>query len=157
RSRANGEARMAETRMAEQTLLVSRRAPDFDLELTKGKPESRQRVSLADYQDRWVILLFYPHDFTLICPTELTAVSAASDEFHKRRCDVVGISTDSIETHERRLTLPRGQGGLGGLNFPLAADEEADTARAYGVLIPRQNAALRGLFLIDPNGVLQYQ
>ncbi|MBI3408263.1 MAG: protein kinase [Planctomycetes bacterium] len=143
--------------MAEQTLLVSRRAPDFDFELTSGTPQSRQRVTLADYQDRWLILLFYPHDFTLICPTELTAVSARIDEFHKRGCDIIGISTDAIETHERWLSLPRGQGGLGGLNFPLAADEDGETARAYGVLIPRQNAALRGLFLIDPNGVMQYQ
>src|SRR5438093_891782 len=127
--------------MTEQSLLVSRRAPDFDIELTRGNADSRQRVSLADFQDRWLILLFYPHDFTLVCPTELTAVSNRIDDFHKRGCDVLGVSTDSIDTHERWLSLPRAQGGIGGLNFPLASDEEGDAARAYGVYIPRQNVA----------------
>ena len=78
-------------------------------------------------------------------------------EFRERGCDVLGISTDSIATHERWLESSPAQGGLGELNFPLAADEDGAACRAYGVYLERQHVALRGLFLIDPNGVLQYQ
>src|SRR6266404_1632106 len=72
-------------------------------------------------------------------------------------CDVLGVSTDSVETHERWLTISLAEGGLGQLNFPLASDEDGAACRAYGVYLERQQVALRGLFLIDPNGVLQYQ
>jgi predicted Ser/Thr protein kinase len=78
-------------------------------------------------------------------------------EFRERGCDVLGISTDSIATHERWLKTPLAQGGLGELSFPLASDEDGAASRAYGVYLERQHAALRGTFLIDPNGVLQYQ
>ena len=78
-------------------------------------------------------------------------------EFRERGCDVLGISTDSIATHERWLESSPAQGGLGELNFPLAADEDGAACRAYGLYLERQHVALRGLFLIDPNGVLQYQ
>jgi serine/threonine protein kinase/peroxiredoxin len=87
----------------------------------------------------------------------LTAVSGRIAEFRERGCDVLGISTDSVETHERWLTASPAQGGLGGLNFPLAGDSDGATCRAYGVYLERQHLGMRGLFLIDPNGVLQYQ
>src|SRR5437870_5808992 len=78
-------------------------------------------------------------------------------EFRQRDCDVLGVNTDSIATHERWLATPRAQGGLGSLNFSLAADETGEVCRAYGVYVERRHLALRGLFIIDPNGVLQYQ
>src|SRR5437867_2957081 len=78
-------------------------------------------------------------------------------EFRERGCDVLGISTDSVATHERWLDTSPANGGLGELNFPLASDEDGAASRAYGVYLERQHVALRGLFLIDPNGVLQYQ
>jgi serine/threonine protein kinase len=84
-------------------------------------------------------------------------VSGRIAEFRERGCDVLGVSTDSIATHERWLETSPAQGGLGGLNFPLAADEDGAVCRAYGVYVERQRLALRGLFFIDPNGVLQYQ
>jgi serine/threonine protein kinase/peroxiredoxin len=87
----------------------------------------------------------------------LTAVSGRIAEFRERGCDVLGVSTDSVETHERWLETPSAEGGLGPLNFPLAGDEDGAACRAYGVFDERQRVALRGLFLIDPNGVLQYQ
>jgi serine/threonine protein kinase/peroxiredoxin len=87
----------------------------------------------------------------------LTAVSGRFAEFRDLGCDVLGVSTDSIETHELWLTTPPAQGGIGPLTFPLAADVDGSTCRAYGVYLERQQVALRGLFLIDPNGVLQYQ
>src|SRR5437762_1177016 len=92
-----------EAGMAKQNLLVSRRAPDFSLELTSGPGSPRRRVGLDDFQDRWLILLFYPRDFSLVCPTELTAISGRIEEFQKRGCDVLGISTDPISTHEQWL------------------------------------------------------
>jgi eukaryotic-like serine/threonine-protein kinase len=78
-------------------------------------------------------------------------------DFHQRECDVLGVSTDPIETHERWIGSPPAQGGLGGLEFPLASDTDGTVCKAYGIYLPRQHIALRGLFLIDPNGVLQYQ
>jgi alkyl hydroperoxide reductase subunit AhpC len=142
--------------MESQTARVGKRAPQFDLPCTHG-PGSTQRVRLDDYRDRWLILVFYPRDFSLVCPTELTALSARSEEFHRRGCDILGISTDSIVSHERWIATPRVQGGLGEIQFPLASDQDGTVARAYDVYLQPQGVALRGLFIIDPNGVLQYQ
>jgi serine/threonine protein kinase/peroxiredoxin len=86
----------------------------------------------------------------------LTAVSSRFAEFRRRECDVLGINTDSLATHERWLVTPSSQGGIGGLEFPLASDEKGDVCRAYGVYVAPQNVALRGVFIIDPNGVLQF-
>jgi alkyl hydroperoxide reductase subunit AhpC len=133
------------------------RAPDFRLSCTSRPETQEQQVSLADYRDRWLVLLFYPRDFSMVCPTELTALGLQFDEFARRDCDILGISTDSVASHEQWITTPRSQGGLGGLAFPLASDEDGSVCQAYGVYLPRQNMALRGLFIIDPNGVLQYQ
>ncbi len=136
---------------------VGKRAPDFDLPCTQGSDSTRRRVTLADYRDRWLILVFYPRDFSLVCPTELTALSGRIEEFRRNGCDVLGVSTDSIETHERWIGTPLAQGGLGVLHFPLASDQDGAVARSYGVYLEQQHIALRGLFIIDPNGVLQYQ
>ncbi len=84
-------------------------------------------------------------------------MSVQFEEFARRDCDILGISTDSLESHERWLTTPRSQGGIGRLAFPLASDLEGAVCQTYGVYLPRQNIALRGLFIIDVNGVLQYQ
>jgi alkyl hydroperoxide reductase subunit AhpC len=115
------------------------------------------RARLSDYRDRWLILVFYPRDFSLVCPTELTALSARMADFARRGCDVLGVSTDSVKSHERWIATPRAQGGLGEIHFPLASDRDGAVARAYDVYLERQHVALRGLFIIDPNGVLQYQ
>jgi alkyl hydroperoxide reductase subunit AhpC/tRNA A-37 threonylcarbamoyl transferase component Bud32 len=114
-------------------------------------------VTLSNFHDKWLILAFYPRDFSLVCPTELTALSVRMDEFRQRGCDVLGISTDSLESHEQWITTPPAQRGLGGLQFPLAADVDGIVSRTYGVYLEQQRIALRGLFIIDPNGVLQYQ
>jgi serine/threonine protein kinase len=102
------------------------------------------------------MLVFYPRDFSLVCPTELTALSARLEELQSRGCELLGVSTDSVETHQKWIATPRSQGGLGGLGFPLAADLDGAAARAYGVYLAAQRMALRGLFIVDPNGVLQY-
>jgi eukaryotic-like serine/threonine-protein kinase len=143
--------------MADRSATVGARAPAFSLPITTGPASERRLASLADYENRWLMLLFYPRDFSLVCPTELTAVSSRITEFRERECDVLGVSTDALDTHERWLGAPAAQGGLGGLHFPLGSDEDGAVCRAYGVHVSGQNIALRGLFLIDPNGVLQYQ
>jgi alkyl hydroperoxide reductase subunit AhpC len=148
---------MVAPRETQEEARVGSRAPDFALPCTRPNPADRERAALDDYRDRWLILLFYPRDFSLVCPTELTALSARLDEFACRDCEILGISTDPLDTHEKWIAAPLAAGGLGGLRFPLASDEDGLAAKAYGVYLPRQHMSLRGLFIIDPNGVLQYQ
>jgi alkyl hydroperoxide reductase subunit AhpC len=132
-------------------------APEFDLPCTPLPGSGRRRAALGDFRDRWLGLVFYPRDFSLVCPTELIGLGARIEEFRRRRCELLGISCDAIETHEQWLATPRSKGGLEGLGFALASDEDGAVSRAYGVLLEPQHVALRGLFLIDPDGVLQYQ
>lgn len=136
---------------------VGTRSPNFSLWVTDGTPESRREVTLDDYVDRWLVLLFYPRDFSIICPTELTSVSKSIDEFSDRECEVLAISTDDLQTHEQWLSLPVSDGGIGELNYPLGSDPDGSVCELYGVYFERMKVALRGLFIIDPNGVLQYQ
>src|SRR5262245_3472394 len=143
--------------MEKQAAQVGMRAPPFALPCTRGSSDTRRQVTQDDFLNRWLILVFYPRDFSLVCPTEVTTFSSRIGEFDERECDVLGISTDSLDTHERWLTAPAVLGGIGSLNFPLASDESGEVCAAYGVLVARQHIALRGLFVIDPNGVLQYQ
>jgi alkyl hydroperoxide reductase subunit AhpC/predicted Ser/Thr protein kinase len=137
------------------TLAVGSLAPDFDLPCTRG-PGDERRARLVDFRGRWLVLVFYPRDFSLVCPTELTALSGRQSDFDREGCDLLGISTDSVESHQRWIAAPRAEGGLGGLRFPLASDTSGDASRAYGVLLEKQRIALRGLFIVDSNGVLQY-
>jgi alkyl hydroperoxide reductase subunit AhpC len=143
--------------VSEVKAIVGRRAPGFTLTCTQGPGTARRRITLDDFQDRWLVLIFYPRDFSIVCPTELTTLSSRIDEFIQHDCALLGVSTDSIDVHEQWIGNPPALGGLGGLNFPLAADEDGSVCQAYGVYVPKQNLALRGLFIIDPNGVLQYQ
>src|SRR5262249_42113793 len=113
--------------------------------------------TLDDFRDGWLILVFYPRDFSLVCPGELTALSGRIEEFRRRGCQLLGVSTDSLESHERWLATPPAPGGVGDLPFPLASDHDGAASRAYGVYLEQQHIALRGLFIIDPNGVLQFQ
>ncbi|OHB66211.1 MAG: hypothetical protein A2V70_12280 [Planctomycetes bacterium RBG_13_63_9] len=113
-------------------------------------------VRLSDYSGRWLMLIFYPRDFTFVCPTELTAFSARLADFNTRDCELLGISADSIELHQEWLTTPPADGGLGSLQFPLASDPDGTAARAYGVWVEEKEVSTRGLFMIDPGGILQY-
>jgi alkyl hydroperoxide reductase subunit AhpC len=132
-------------------------APDFHLPSTRAAGQEKPSVSLADFRGRWLVVMFYPRDFSLVCPTELTAMSRRIHEFRERGCEILAVSCDTLETHERWVRTPRAQGGLAGLTFALASDVGGTASRAYGVYLEYQHVALRGLFIIDPNGVLQYQ
>jgi alkyl hydroperoxide reductase subunit AhpC/predicted Ser/Thr protein kinase len=139
------------------TTLIGNPAPPFDLPCTRALDPSRSRASLADYRGRWLVLVFYPSDFSLVCPTELIGLSQRFDEFAQQSCELLGISCDSVESHERWIATPTARGGLGGLSFPLASDIDGKVARAYGTFQERQGVAVRGLFIIDPEGLVQYE
>uniref|UniRef100_A0AAZ3RWJ4 Peroxiredoxin-1 n=1 Tax=Oncorhynchus tshawytscha TaxID=74940 RepID=A0AAZ3RWJ4_ONCTS len=100
-------------------------------------------------------VLFYPLDFTFVCPTEIVAFSDQAEEFHKIGCEVIGASTDSHFSHLAWINTPRKQGGLGPMNIPLVADLTQSISRDYGVLKEDQGIAYRGLFVIDDKGILR--
>jgi peroxiredoxin (alkyl hydroperoxide reductase subunit C) len=134
---------------------VGRPAPDFELE---GYFNGQfRKYKLSDYRKKWVILLFYPLDFTFVCPTEVLNFSAAAEQFSKLNCQILGISVDSIYVHKAWVDTKREDGGLGGiLNYPLLSDLNKVTARDYGILMEDEGVALRGLFLISPEGVMMH-
>ncbi len=135
---------------------VGRKAPDFRMPSTKNLDKLNEDVSLADYAGKWLILFFYPLDFTFVCPTEITALSDRYDEFQELGCEVIGCSTDSVYSHKAWINTPRAQNGIADLKYPLASDITKSVSRDYGVLIKDKGIALRGLFIIDPNGDLRY-
>ncbi|KAI0739514.1 peroxiredoxin [Daedaleopsis nitida] len=115
-----------------------------------------QDISLQDYLGQWVVLFFYPLDFTFVCPTEILAFNDALPQFKSINTVLLGCSTDSHYSHLAWATQPRKQGGLGpDLKLPLIADKNMSIARDYGVLIEEEGVALRGLFIIDPKGTLR--
>ena len=134
---------------------VGRPAPDFSLEAVVSTEEDKQfkQVSLGDYKGKWLVLFFYPADFSFVCPTEIRGFNTSLAAFRKLGAEIVGASADSKYSHLAWLE----RGDLGELHFPLLADFTKETARDYGVLEEETGMALRGLFIIDPQGVIQYQ
>ena len=129
---------------------VGNKAPDWKMEgAHKGEFHS---FSLEDYKGKWLVMFFYPLDFTFVCPTEIKGFSDKVDKFTKLKADVVGISTDSVHSHkawiERDFT--------DGLKIPLLSDITQDVSFDYGVLLEDEGIALRGTFIIDPDGVIKY-
>jgi peroxiredoxin 2/4 len=145
------------TALAVDKAMVGQPAPDFDMASTKNIEKLNENVKLADYRGRWVVLLFYPLDFTFVCPTELTLFSDRYEDFQGIGADVIGVSTDSVYSHRAWIKTPRDKGGVEDLKYPLAADATKNVARDYGVLIEDRGIALRGLFIIDPEGILRYK
>ena len=135
--------------------LVGNKAPEF--KATAVIAGKIQDVSLEDWSGKWKVLLFYPLDFTFVCPTEITAYNDAVPRFEKLNCAVVALSTDSPFSHLAWVNQERSQGGLGReTTIPLVADFNKTIARDYQVLIEDEGVALRGLFLIDPDGFIQH-
>ena len=135
---------------------VGQPAPDFDMPSTKNIEKLNENVKLSDYKGKWVVLLFYPLDFTFVCPTELTTFSDRYEDFEGIGAEVIGVSTDSVHSHRAWLKTPRDKGGVEDLKYPLASDITKRVASDYGVLISDKGIALRGLFVIDPEGILRY-
>ena len=134
-------------------------APEFKLPSTKNATSARDlgfEISLNDYDGKWLVLFFYPLDFTFVWPTEILAVSDSYYEFTAIGADVLGASTDSVHSHFAWINTPRDKNGIANLRFPLVADYKKEIARAYDVLDEASGAAQRGLFIIDPDGILRY-
>jgi len=134
---------------APQLAQVSKPAPTFSVE-TVIKGGDFSRAKLEDYKGKWLVLFFYPLDFTFVCPTEITGFSKRYDEFSALNAEVLGGSTDSVHSHKAWLKE------LGDLNYPLFSDITRDMSWDYRVLLPEEGIALRGTFIIDPEGVLRY-
>uniref|UniRef100_UPI0037E752B7 thioredoxin-dependent peroxide reductase, mitochondrial n=1 Tax=Semicossyphus pulcher TaxID=241346 RepID=UPI0037E752B7 len=115
-----------------------------------------KEMSLADFKGKYLVLFFYPLDFTFVCPTEIISFSDKASEFHDVNCEVVGVSVDSHFTHLAWINTPRKTGGLGNIHIPLLSDLNKQISRDYGVLLEGPGIALRGLFIIDPNGVVKH-
>ena len=133
--------------------IVGQQAPDFELDaVLEGQFKQIRR---DDYKGKWLVVFFYPLDFTFVCPTEILAFSDRLAEFQKLGAEVVGASIDSKYTHLAWTEKPRDDGGIQGLTYPLLADMNKQMAADYGVLT-EGGVALRGLFIIDPEGVVQH-
>jgi len=133
---------------------VGQPAPDFTATaVVNGQFE---QVKLSQYRGKNVVLFFWPLDFTFVCPTEIVAFSDAVPQFAERNTQVLGASIDSQFVHLAWQKTPRTEGGLGRVDFPMIADTNHSISRAYGVLLDDAGVALRGLFLIDKNGVVRH-
>jgi len=135
---------------------VGHPAPDFTMPSTADIKTLASKASLKDYAGKWLVFFFYPLDFTFVCPTEILALSDRLEEFHELGAEVLGASVDSVHSHKAWISTPRDKNGIEGVKFPIASDITKEVARKYGVLIEEEGIELRGLFIIDPKGVLQY-
>lgn len=135
--------------------LVAKNAPTFQADAVLGTDFTT--VNLEKYRGRWTVLFFYPLDFTFVCPTEITAFSEAHSKFRELNADVIGVSVDSKFSHLAWVKTPRKQGGLGEIKYPLVSDINKVISRDYGVLLEGAGVALRGLFIIDPDGKVAYE
>jgi len=134
--------------------LVQKEAPTFEADAVVKADFTT--VNLEGYKGKWVVLFFYPLDFTFVCPTEITAFNDSLDAFQGLNAEVIGVSTDSKFSHLAWVNTPRTEGGLGELQYPLVADFTKQISADYGVLLDG-GMALRGLFIIDPEGKVVYE
>lgn len=128
---------------------VGKPAPKFKLEALVN--DEFKVISSDDYKDQWVVLFFYPMDFTFVCPTEVVEFSDRAKDFEAMNAQIVGCSIDSVYSHKAWMKE------LGQLNYPLMSDMTRELSKEYGILIEEKGIALRGLYIIDPKGVLRYQ
>ena len=132
-------------------LRVGHQAPDFTA--TAVVDQEFKEISLSQYRGKYVVLFFYPLDFTFVCPTEITAFSDRYADFSSKNCEILGVSVDSKFSHLAWIQTPRNQGGIGDINYPLVADLNKEIGNAFNIL-DDEGKALRGLYLIDPDGVI---
>ena len=136
-------------------VLVNKLAPDFSEKAVIGA-KVIEDFKLSDHREKYVVLFFYPLDFTFVCPTELHAFQDKLGEFEKRNTQLIAVSTDSWFSHMAWLDKPKEKGGIQGVKYPLVSDFNKTISRDYDVLL-EDGMALRGLFLIDKEGVVQHQ
>jgi len=134
--------------------LVTKEAPDFTAKAVMPN-NTFGEVTLSKFRGKYVVLFFYPLDFTFVCPTEIIAFNKKLNEFKKRDCEVIGVSIDSEFSHFAWKSTAVDKGGIGNIQYPLVADITKKISRDYGVLF-NEAVALRGLFLIDKAGVVRH-
>jgi len=139
------------------SVLVNKPAPDFQAAAAMADGSLKADFKLSDYRGKYVVLFFYPLDFTFVCPTELIAFSNRIQEFESRGVSVIGCSIDSQFTHLAWRNTPVDQGGIGPVTYPLVADVKHEICKAYDVEFGEAGVALRGSFLIDREGTVRHQ
>ncbi|MBW4655387.1 MAG: peroxiredoxin [Kaiparowitsia implicata GSE-PSE-MK54-09C] len=139
--------------LSSECLRVGQTAPDFTA--TAVVDQEFKTIKLSDYRGKYVVLFFYPLDFTFVCPTEITAFSDRHEEFKAINTEILGVSVDSEFSHLAWIQSDRKQGGVGDLNYPLVSDIKKEISSAYNVLT-EDGIALRGLFIMDKDGVIQH-
>lgn len=135
--------------------LVTKYAPEFTAQVVMPDNSIEERTLSQLRRGRYAVLFFYPLDFTFVCPSEIIAFDNAVEKFRQRNCEIIGVSVDSQFTHLAWKNTPREKGGIGNIRFPLVADLSKKIADNYGVLLD-MGVALRGLFLIDKDGVVRH-
>lgn len=151
-------------------VLVGKQAPDFQASAVINGVEIVNNFSLSQFRGKYVVLFFYPKDFTFVCPTELHAFQEKLEEFKSRNVEVIAVSTDTEQSHWGWLQLPKAQGGIQGVTYPIVADTNKTISHNYDVLAGNwyfdendhltaegELIAYRGLFLIDKEGVVRHQ
>ncbi len=138
------------------SVLVTKEAPDFTAAAVLADGSIKEDFKLSDLRGKYVVLFFYPLDFTFVCPTEIIAHDKRIDEFKKRKVEVVAVSIDSQFSHHAWRNTPVNKGGIGEVKFPIVADINHEITRAYGVEHPA-SIALRASFLIDKDGNVRHQ
>ena len=134
--------------------LVTTEAPDFTAQAVM--PDNTfAELKLSSYRGKYVVLFFYPLDFTFVCPSEIIAFDKKLDAFKEKNCQLIGVSVDSHFSHWAWKNTPVDKGGIGNVQYPIVADIKKEIARAYGVLLD-DSVALRGLFLIDCKGIVRH-
>ena len=134
---------------------VGEEAPEFKATAVMADNTFKNDFQLSDFKGKYVLLFFYPLDFTFVCPSEIIAFNKKLDEFKSRNVEVIGVSTDSHFSHWAWKNTPVNNGGIGDIQFPLVADLTKEISADYGVLL-EGGMALRGTFLIDKEGMVQH-
>ncbi len=143
------------TNPSEDCLRVGQLAPDFTA--TAVCDQAFKTIKLSDYRGKYVILFFYPLNFTFVCPTEINAFSDRYLEFNQLNTEILAISVDSEFSHLAWIQTDRKEGGIEEVSFPLVSDLKKEISTAYNVLDTEAGVALRGLFIIDKEGILQHE
>jgi len=133
---------------------ITKEAPNFKAQAVL-EDNSFKEIELSSYRGKYVVLFFYPLDFTFVCPSEIIAFNKKLDQFRERNAEVIGVSVDSHFTHLAWKNTPVDKGGIGQIRYPLVSDLNKNIARSYGVLHD-EAVALRGLFLIDKQGIVRH-
>lgn len=128
---------------------VGKSAPDFELEAYHNG--EMKKIKLSEYREKWVVLFFWPLDFTFVCPTEIKGFNQMYDEFKKLNAEIFGCSVDSVHSHKAWQ-----EKDLGEIKYPMLSDFNKEVSRAYNILEENKGIALRGTFIIDPEGILRW-